>query len=373
MSQLRKQLRVLLPEIAHEAKSLNDRTASQRYRDLHFIVHSKQTVELACKLRCVSRDWFEKWARRVVERGSLLALRSRSRRPKNQPRKTSDFIERRIRKLRRDQPFLGCERIKENLNLKVSRSTVNRVLKRNGCISKKLSQNLTKKHTKRYRRSLPGYLQMDFKYVPFVINNQQYYQLSCVDHHSSWRLIRMYANKDLVAVEDFLIELKEKCPFPIIELQTDNDTSFTDKFWTEKPGTISGMHLVDEWCASNGIRHKLIPVGVKEINGKVENTHKQDDREFFSQIKPTCLGELQALSQRYEWIWNHERKTKALRWRTPLEVVMWAYVVVVAYFKIITEKHTEKLAERSKKTDYESRYVNRYLKWLDEDAKKYGT
>jgi hypothetical protein len=183
----------------------------------------------------------------------------------------------------------------------------------------------------------------------------------------------MYANKDLVAVEDFLIELKEKCPFPIIELQTDNDTSFTDKFWTEKPGTISGMHLVDEWCASNGIRHKLIPVGVKEINGKVENTHKQDDREFFSQIKPTCLGELQALSQRYEWIWNHERKTKALRWRTPLEVVMWAYVVVVAYFKIITEKHTEKLAERSKKTDYESRYVNRYLKWLDEDAKKYGT
>ena len=370
MSQLRKQLKGLLPDIAHEAKSLNERTASQRYRDLHFVVYSKQTVELACKLRCISRDYFEKWARRVLDANSLIGLRSRSRTPKYQPRRTSDFIERRIRKLRNAEPFLGCERIKDRLKLTASRSTVNRVLKRNGCISKKHAKTLTKKHTKRYRRPLPGYLQMDFKYVPFEINNQKFYQLSCVDHHSSWRMIRMYANKDLVAVEDFLIELKNKCPIPIMEIQTDNDTSFTDKFWTDKPGTISGMHVVDEWCTGNGIGHKLIPVGVKEINGKVENTHKQDDREFFSQINPTCLGELQALSQRYEWRWNHERKTKALGWRTPFEVVHQAYVVVLAHFKNWGEKYAlEETQIKTKKTSS----IDRYLKWMDEDAKKYGT
>jgi transposase InsO family protein len=370
MSQLRKQLKGLLPDIAHEAKSFKDRTASQRYRDLHYVVYSKQTVELACKMRCISRDYFEKWAWRVLEVNSLMGLKSCSRRPKRQPGKTSEFIERRVRKLRKAEPFLGCERIKENLKLCVSRSTVNRILKRNGCISKKHSIKLTKKHTKRYRRPLPGYLQMDFKYVPFVINNQQYYQLSCVDHHSSWRMIRMYANKDLVAVEDFLIELKNKCPFPIIEIQTDNDASFTDKFWTDRPGTISGMHMVDEWCTGNGIRHKLIPVGVKEINGKVENTHKQDDREFFSQINPSCLGELQALSQRYEWRWNHERKTKALQWRTPNEVINNAYIVVCAYFKMLQQKHGLEIEQRKAK---KQNSIDRYLKWMDEDAKKYGT
>lgn len=370
MSQLRKQLKGLLPDIAHEAKSLNDRTASQRYRDIHYVVYSRQTIELACKLRCISRDYFEKWAGRVLETRSLLSLRSRSRRPKYHPRKASDFIERRIRKLREDEPFLGCERIKERLRLAVSRSTVNRVLKRSGCISKKQSIKLTKKHTKRYRRPWPGYLQMDFKYVPFVINNKQYYQLSCVDHHSSWRMIRMYANKDLVAVEDFLLELQAKCPFTIIELQTDNDTSFTDKFWTDRPGTISGMHLVDEWCASNGIRHKLIPVGVKEINGKVENTHKQDDREFYSQINPSGMGELQALAQRYEWKWNHERKTKALHWRTPLAVLENALVVACAYFINLREKYGDNVEQRKAKKLSD---IDRYLKWMDEDAKKYGT
>lgn len=203
-----------------------------------------------------------------------------------------------------------------------------------------------------------------------MINKRQHYQLSCVDHHSSWRLIRMYANKDLIAVEDFLNELKDKCPFPIMEIQTDNDTSFTDKFWTDNPGTISGMHMVDEWCAGNGIRHKLIPVGEKEINGKVENTHKQDDREFFSQINPTCLGELQALSQRYEWIWNHERRTKALGWLSPMEVVYRAYVVIVALFKILAERNEVKVTQiKSKKMTS----IDRYLTWMDEDAKKYGT
>jgi transposase InsO family protein len=370
MSQLKRQLLKVLPELDHKSSSLKSKEASQRYRDLLYVAKSRQNVEIACKLRCISRDYFEKWAKILIKAKCLESLNSRSCVPKSQPGKISKFVEKRICKLRREQPFLGCERLKDQLNLKTSRSTVNRVLKRNGQISKAVEKNLVKKHTKRYRRSLPGYLQMDFKYVPFKIANIQYYQLSCVDHHSSWRLIRMYANKDLISVEDFLIELESKCPFPIMEIQTDNDTSFTDKFWTDKPGTISGLHLVDEWCASRGIRHKLIPVGVKELNGKVENTHKQDDREFFSQINPTCLGELQALSQRYEWIWNHERRTKALHWKSPMEVIYMAYVVVVAIFKNLADRKNVKVAQIKTK---KSTAIDRYLKWMDEDAKKYGT
>jgi len=63
-------------------------------------------------------------------------------------------------------------------------------------ISWKHSKRLTKKHLKRYRRPELGYLQMDFKYVPNRINGEQYYQLSCLDHHSSWRLVRVYPSKE---------------------------------------------------------------------------------------------------------------------------------------------------------------------------------
>src|SRR5690606_24177164 len=129
-------------------------------------------------------------------------------------------------------------------------------------------------------RTLPGYLQMDFKYVPYLIDGKQYYQLSCIDHHSSWRLIRNYKYKNIDSVKLFLEELEQICPFPIIEVQTDNDTAFTDKF-SSKIG-VTGEHYLDIWCRERGINHRLIPVAVKELNGKVENTHKQDDREFFA-------------------------------------------------------------------------------------------
>lgn len=368
MSQLKRQLRELLPELAHEAKTLTESRAKQRYRDLRFIAFSCQTVEIACKIRCVSRDYFEKWAKRVLELKSLNGLLSRSRVPKAQPRKTSKYLVRKICKLRRKKPFLGCDRIQDELGLKTSPSTINRILSRRGYISKKKSKRLTKKHLKRYRRPLPGYLQMDFKYVPYLIAGKQYYQLSCVDHHSSWRLMRQYPNKDLIAVEDFLLTLERECPFPIMELQTDNDTSFTDKFWTEKPGTISGMHVVDEWCARHKVRHKLIPVGEKELNGKVENTHKQDDREFFSQINPKDLVELQEHSQRYEWHWNHLRRTKALQRRTPMETLWLAYVRVLAITQYLAERNPSQVKKIKKLSA-----VDRYLTWLEEDAKKYGT
>jgi hypothetical protein len=89
---------------------------------------------------------------------------------------------------------------------------------------------------------------MDFKYVPYALEGKQYYQLSCVDHHSSWRLIRIYPHKDLIAVTSFLKELEALCPFTIKQLQTDNDLAFTDKYRQNTDGEPTGSHPVDLWC-----------------------------------------------------------------------------------------------------------------------------
>ena len=83
-----------------------------------------------------------------------------------------------------------------------------------------------------------------------------------------------------------MTELENAAPFIILQIQTDNATEFTDKYSSHNKGLKpTEAHEVDLWCSERGIEHKLIPIGEKELNGKVENTHKWDDREFFSQIK----------------------------------------------------------------------------------------
>jgi len=268
--------------------------------------------------------------------------------------------------------------------MNVPPSTVYAILRRFKMVSVTLAKKLTKRHLKHYRRPFPGFLQMDFKYVPYPVEGKQYYQLSCVDHHSSWRFIRIYSDKSTDSVMRFLIELKEKCPFPIEEIQTDNDTAFTDKF-SSKVG-VTGTHRMDLWCEKNGINHRLIPVGVKELNGKVENTHKQDDREFFARGPYRDLKHIQLCSLGYNLRWNYSRATRALGWKTPLKTLELACVRAIAYLQILlTDKNkalykldyqgnaylptNEQKPRKEIRPAKRKTSVERYLQFLDWDTK----
>ena len=367
MSQLRKQLKEVLPELREEAKHLRDAGARKRWGDLSFIASSAKSLIEACHWRGVSEDYFRKWAKRLLANKSLSALTSESRKPRSSPNKVSKYLEAKVVKLRKSKPFLGADRIKDILNLRVSVSAVYNVLRRKKLISKTYAKRLVKKHLKRYRRPWPGYLQMDFKYVPYLILGKQYYQLSAVDHHSSWRLIRIYPNKDLPAVLDFLDNLLLLCPFAIMEIQTDNDASFTDKYTSGSGEYPSGQHPMDQWCWNHDVRHKLIPIGEKELNGKVENTHRQDDREFFSQVQASTYESLLQLSVDYERYWNEERRTKALGRLTPAETIHASVVRAAAWLSYLKHRFQEPV----RKVKHFS-LVDRYIKWAEEDAKKWG-
>lgn len=177
----------------------------------------------------------------------------------------------------------------------------------------------------------------------------------------------------------FMLELEEKCPFAIIELQTDNDTAFTDKFSSSRGLAPTGLHKLDEWCAKKGVVHRLIPPGQKELNGKVENTHKQDDREFFSQARAKSYAELKRFTIAYNQRWNDRRKTKALKWRTPNQVLDDALVLVVAVCMQLREKKMANQAPQPEKPELpkpnlktktrKPTAASRYLQWLDWDTK----
>jgi hypothetical protein len=390
---LKAELRLMIPRLAKEANQLKDIEARSRWMKLRKIALSVKSTDHACANAGVSTDWFRKWGNKLIKSRRLVGLFTKSRKPHRSPNKTKPRIEKQVLKIRRVEPYLGPERISDTaeklFNLTVAPSTIFAILRRAKVVGKKIAEKLTKKHTKRYRRMLPGYLQMDFKYVPYLIENKQYYQLSCVDHHSSWRLIRCFRHKDLDSVLLFLNELKEVCPFAIMEIQTDNDTAFTDKF-SSRMG-VTGEHKMDLWCAQQDIVHRLIPVGVKELNGKVENTHKQDDREFFAMNYFSTYESIALSTKGYSDRWNTQRATKALGWLTPAQTIEQAYVKVIAMMMFIKEEgHTsvyklnqqgdammtvpkpQKQVQKKNKTRKVSavdKYLS-YLEWADQNKLK---
>ena len=383
MSSLKYRMRELLPRLSEQAKGCQDRTIKQRLYLIKAIISSKRTIKAACEFRGVGRDSFYQWTRRLLEKKDILALSPISRRPHRSPTQTKPAIEKKILELKNKQPFLGPERIsnalEEQYAMSIHPSTTYAVLKRNKAISKEYRKRRTKKHTKRYRRPIPGYLQMDFKYTPYLIDDIQYYQLSAVDHSTSWRLIRIYRQKNEQSVMEFLRELELRCPFPIFEIQTDNDAAFTDKYSVGLGARPTGCHPMDEWCRLYGCRHKLIPIGEKELNGKVENTHKYDDEEFYSQRQYRSFGTLQAEAQKYNHRWNERRKTKTLGWRTPSELVEEIKATILTLLlcckqDLNPEPETEVIVAAKEKAQLPAKPQNpldRYLAWMAWDAARY--
>ena len=65
-------------------------------------------------------------------------------------------------------------------------------------------------------------------------------------------------------------------PFKIKTIQTDNGTEFTYKYISD-----DNVCLFDKALQKLGIKHKLIPLRTLWHNGKVERSHRNDQRYFY--------------------------------------------------------------------------------------------
>ena len=393
MSALKNQLRLILPSLSKEANANQNKEVKRHLYLIKAVCESTKTVKQVCEKRGVSPDQFYHWGGLLKKFRNLECLIPKSRKPKYAPNQTSKKIERKILALRKAEPSHGPERISFDLNrlfkIVCAPSTVYNVLTRLKLISRDHAKRLTKRHHKRYRRPLPGYMQLDVKYVPYRINGEQFYEFNIVDHCTTWRLIRLYRNITHESLILFLKELDGECPFPIFEIQTDNGNEFTDKY---RGGRLkpSGFHPLDLWCKSREILHRLIPIGQKELNGKVENTHKQDDREFYARGEAKNFESLERQMKSWNERWNTLRATKALSWRTPNESLEAACVRAAAYVSLLGDRYPGNRGLYTYDRDFNAQIVipkptplprkakkrrplsqtDRYLQWHDWDKKK---
>ena len=103
--------------------------------------------------------------------------------------------------------------------------------------------------------------------------------------------------------------------FPIQEVQTDHGTEFTYVFFPN----VQKPHPFQQALAELGIRHRLIPVGKPQQNGKVERSHRTIDEECLNSRAFRKPSPREFAIKRWGNFYNTQRPHSALHWLTPIQ------------------------------------------------------
>jgi transposase InsO family protein len=310
----------LYRKLKEKARGCRDREIRQKL-ELILLGLKLGNVSEACARRGYSRKYYYKWLKRLKRANwDLNALGEKSRRPGKSPKQIPQEKEHRIRYYQRRQDGARMvEALMAREGKKVSKTTICHVFNKRQKPKKKKKKNLNP-HRKRYELVIPGQrLQMDVKYVPEFVEGRRAYSYVAVDECTRWRFAYSYLNLEERSTCDFLEKLKQECPFPIHTIQTDNGFEFTSKYHPTNPDR---EHPMDTWCNQNRIIHRLIPPGAKELNGKVERSHRIDEQYFYYRAPTDTLTNLNRHQKRWIDFYNENRLHGGLGYQTPNEKLL---------------------------------------------------
>lgn len=301
--------------LKEKARGCRDREVRIKL-ELFLLALRIQNVQEACARRGFSRSFYYKWWNRFRKSGHQLeSLLEHSRRPHHSPRRIQSEIEKRIRYYQlRDYGARMIYGFLKQEGIQVSQSTISHVLRKRQRTKLRRRERL-KTHRKRYELPIPGQrLQIDVKYVPQLIAGLKTYTYVAIDECTRWRFARAYHQLDAGTTVLFLEELKKHCPFVIHALQTDNGQEFTYKL---NPVAQHLQHPMALWCQKNQMVHRLIPPGVKELNGKVERSHRIDEHYFYWSAPTHSLDLFNQSLRRWITFYNEKRPHGGLNFITP--------------------------------------------------------
>lgn len=332
-----------------------------------------KNVQAACEFFGVNRDYYYRWFKRFLNSGfDVKSLKEKSRRPIHSPKHIDHKLVKKIahyRKNYRYGPLRISQWIKTNHDITVSPSTIFREIVRKKWFIKKHRTKKINPHKKRYNLDWPGQmLQMDIKYVPEKINGKQYYEFNAIDDCTRWRFARIYKDKSLESCLDFTMDLIRYAPFGIQCIQTDNDRVFTNRLHplAENPD----YHPFTALLKKNKIQHRLIPPGAKELNGKVERSHRTDDDEFFWKAPMIGFSSLKNAFAQWIWEYNHDRPHTSLNGLTPMEKLLEKTYIQIFTMALLYGIDPQKLIKQPKQVEKTTR-LGTYIKYLNYLASDY--
>ena len=123
--------------------------------------------------------------------------------------------------------------VREFLNPNVSRSGLDRCLRRHGVGSlRDLKAKDEKPKHSGFKAYEPGYIHIDVKYLPRMANEtSRGYLFVAIDRARRFVLNAVYRNKTAANARRFLRDLERACPISIRTILTDNGKEFTERLF----------------------------------------------------------------------------------------------------------------------------------------------
>ena len=195
-------------------------------------------------------------------------------------------------------------------------------------VMKRLGMFKQEKAKKRYvpkpyeQMTYPGQrVQVDVKVVPrscIADPELRLYQYTAIDEFSRLRFLAAYPEQCTYSSADFLEKLVawyKRRGITVECVQTDNGFEFTNRFSASKRNIPT---LFEATAFRLGIKHKLIRPYTPRHNGKVERSHREDQKRFYSCHSFFSLadfgGQLAAHQSR-----SNNRPSRPLNWLSPRE------------------------------------------------------
>ena len=197
-----------------------------------------------------------------------------------------------------------------------------RVLKREGLITEKKKDPYKPKPYQQMTH--PGErIQIDVKVVPrkcIADPDLRLFQYTAIDEYSRYRVLGAYPEQSTYSSALFLKKVVLEFTRKGIEVecvQTDNGFEFTNRFST----TRNRPTLFEETLQQLGIRHKLIRPYTPRHNGKVERSHREDQKRFYNKHSFYSLddfgGQLAAHQRN-----SNQLPMRPLHWNSPKDILL---------------------------------------------------
>ena len=305
---------------------MNRITQEARKRQAVVKLAKRKGQSYASRIYGVSLSSVKRWCKRYD--GTWQSLKERSHRPYSHPKQHTEQEETLIRKGMDEAYFRygweGAYMAAKKLGYTRSYSGFLYAARRMGLCGGQGKKKPPRKHDRRYPELLvPGEkVQIDVKEVPYNClrgkvreNGKHLYQWTAIDECTRIRFVYGFEEHTPENSVKFFRMLQKAFPFPIQRIQTDNGTEFTYKYISD-----TEQCPFDVVLEKAGIEHVLIPPRTPWHNGKVERSHRNDQRYFYDWEKFNSVDDLNNKLKKHLY-WSNRKPMRTLGNKSPVELL----------------------------------------------------
>lgn len=274
-------------------------TQAMKYRESLLKYAEKHGTTKACAKYNVHRSYIKFWRDRwIAGDRQIKSLQERSRRPHSHSNQHTESELKLIKNHKRRNPNIGLTDLWLRLRAKGYTRTVQGLSKGLAQLGEKTNPKTHSSPTckaKPYEQmTRPGErVQIDVKYVPKecigprVLEADPYFKLfqyTAIDEYSRLRILGGYQEHNTYSSTLFLQQAVSFYKAHGIEvecIQVDNGTEFTKRLAANDDNNLSMFELM---ATELNIRVKHIKPHTPKHNGKVERSHREDQKLFYSEV-----------------------------------------------------------------------------------------